>query len=231
MELRGSDVSEQQTPTPTSHPTTRGETPKGRPGITPLEMFRFEHQKANLAYWVAGGSLAFALVVVAFVSASVGRTEKVFVLDAAGNVHYGPLVTLSSSLEMLQTVSVLATQTAMSRSSVGFDLPEFTKALFRPIALGKLEEGLDAQTPDLRARALHQKPVITQITGPVSEGSGQRMEVIGKVIRAGIFGGRAIYEEAPFKIVFTFIRNPNIGDVACYPWVVSSLEITEEPAE
>lgn len=232
MELRGPENTPESAPAETArHPTTRGETPHGRAGITPMERFRFEHQKANFAYWLAGGSMAFALIVVVLVTSMVGRAEKIFVLDAGGNVHYGPLVSLSGAEEMLQTVSVLATETALSRSSVGFDLPEFLRPLFLPSAMRTLSADLDAQQEDLRTRNLHQKPVVASIKGPVAVRGSKRMEITGKLIRSGMYSDRAIYEEADFTLALTFSRNPNIGAVACYPWVVSSIDLTVEDAK
>lgn len=213
-----------------STPTTRGETPVGKPPITPLVRFKFEHQKARASYLVAAGALVFSMCIIAFIISRLGANEKIYVLDAAGNVHFGMLEDVADNKELLQTQAMLAAFVTFTRSAAGYDMAEYIKPLFMPIPQRTLDDDLNRQMKDIRTRNLQQKPVVQEVLGPVNAGLSKRMHVTGRLIRSGVFSGRALYEEVPFSLSLSFKRNDSAMAAKAYPWVISEvvIEVTEQ---
>lgn len=214
-----------------SSPAGRRSTPRpadrlpSQSAHTPSIVAVTERQRADLWKVV---SLAVCLLsfLLAWLSIRAGRaTERVLVLDPAGNVYAGPLETLSESRDFFQTTTLFAVNAALQRSPAGFDLYDLLKLYFTPRAVQKLEEDLQRRREDVRTRNLQQKPLIETVGAPVKAGSNRLVEVRGRVVCVGAYAGQSFYDEPPFSMVLVFRKNPNLGKAGAYPWICDDFEL------
>ena len=194
-------------------------------------MLALEHRrKAELWKWVALGTCLSALLVCFLSIRELRAEERILVLDAAGNVLSGPVEGLAESKGFFTLTTLYCANTALQRSSEGFDLYELLHLYFSPRAVEKLESHWQAQKEDARARNLQQKPIVDLVGEPVKAGSLRVVEARGRIIRAGAYAGRSFYEEVPFTLVLSFKRNPELGKAGAYPWLCEDLDLeTGEP--
>lgn len=187
-----------------------------------------KERRDKIAYAVALGSMAFALVMTWVSIRSIKSAEKVFVVDAAGNIHFGPLEDATSDSELFSVIVIQATIALFSRSPVGFDYPELLQKTMDSFSQRRATDDLNAQMKDIKARSLHQKVEISRIRA-VREVSGKRFIVVeGQLLRTGQIEGRAIPTESQvFVVVYELIRNPNLAGSGMYPFIISNLEIRE----
>lgn len=192
---------------------------------TPSVVALAERGRADLWKGIALGVCLLALGL-AWLTIRAGRaTERILVLDAAGNVYAGPLETLAESRDFFQTSALFAVNAALQRSPAGFDLYDLLKLYFTPRALQKLEEDLQRRREDVRLRNIQQKPLIETVGAPVRAGANRLVEVRGRVVSAGAYAGRTFYDEPPFTLVLVFRRNPNLGAAGAYPWICDDFEL------
>lgn len=192
---------------------------------TPGALAISERKRADLWRNLAVVVCLLALLL-SYLTIKAGRPpELVHVIDAAGNVYAGPLEPLSESRRFFDVTAIYATNAALQRSSAGFDLEELLRLYFSVKAVAKLQDDQKGWEGDSRRRSLQWKPIIESISEPVQAGAGRIVEVRGRVMMAGAFAGRSFYEEPAFRLVLTFIRNPDIGKAGAYPWICDDLVI------
>ena len=151
--------------------------------------------------------------------------ERVFIMDPMGNVYSGPLEPLAASARFFNVTAIYATNAALQRSPAGFDLFELLKLYFTPRAVAKLQEDQKRREDDIRRRNLQWKPIIDAISDPVPAGPNRIVEVRGRLVVAGAYANRSFYEEPPFTLALTFIRNPDLGHAGAYPWVCNDVAL------
>lgn len=152
-------------------------------------------------------------------------TELIHVMDPLGNMYAGPVQPMSESSRFFNVTAIYATNAALQRSSAGFDLFELLKLYYTPRAIAKLQEDQGRREGDIRRRNLQWKPIIDSIGEPVRAGAGRIVEVRGRVITAGAYANRSFYEEVPFALVLSLIRNPDLGKSGVYPWICQDAEL------
>lgn len=193
---------------------------------TPSHLALCERRRADLWRIVAIAVCLLALLL-AFLIVRAGRSsEQILVMDSQGNILAGPLEPLSSSKGFFTTTALCATNAALQRSNAGFDLYDLLRLYFAPRALQKLEDDLQARIEDIRRRNLQQKPLIESIAAPVVAGDARLVEVRGRLVSAGAFGGQAFYNEPPFVLLLTFRRNPNLGQAGAFPWICHDVDLS-----
>jgi hypothetical protein len=171
-----------------------------------------------------GGTIAPLVLWMRFEKALSAR-QYVFALDGSQTIHAGPLEDLNMKSEVFSVTALNAAQAALQRSPVGLDLPEMVRGLFTEAAEKELRESVEAQMPDIKARNLHQKPEVSEVTA-LSEKAGFRiLEVKGQLIRAGNLGGTALSEPSlPFQLLLQIKPNPRMNQRGQYPFVVTDFK-------
>lgn len=203
----------------------------GPPGENPLPTFRSsivavsERRRAErwktLALAVSFGSAALT-----FLTIRAGRaTEYVHVMDPLGNMYAGPVEPLSESSRFFSLTAIYATNSALQRSAEGFDLAELLKLYYSPRAIGKLEHDHDGRAKDMKRRNVQWKPIIESISEPVPTGNARMVEVRGRIVTAGAFANRSFFQQPPFALVLTLVRNPDLGKAGAYPWICDDVEL------
>lgn len=213
-------------PFPASRPTPRqGDNPQPRPSHTPSFLAISERKRADrwktLAIVVCLGALALSYLTIR----AARSTELVHVMDPLGNMYAGPLEPLSSSKKFFGITAIYATNAALQRSAAGFDLSEVLKLYYTPRAVAKLQIDQQKRQEDVRRRNLQWKPIIDAISDPVPAADTRIVEVRGRVVMAGAYANRSFYDEPPFTLVLTFVRNPDLGKTAAYPWICNDVDL------
>lgn len=192
---------------------------------TPAGLALGEKRRAD-AWRILSIVVCLASMAGAYLIVRAGRSsERILVLDSQGNVLAGPVEALASSQGFFHTSALCAANAALQRSGAGFDLYELLRLYFGPRALQKLEDDLHRRIEDMRRRNLQQKPIVDSVAAPVVAGDARLVEVRGRLITAGAFGGQAFYQEPAFALLLTYRRNPNLGQVGAYPWICEDVEL------
>lgn len=198
---------------------------------TPGQLALGERRRADFWRTLSLGVCLSALCV-SFLIVRAGRaTEHILVLDPQGNILAGPVEALASSQGFFHTSALCATNAALQRSGAGFDLYELLRLYFGPRAMQKLEDDLHARIDDMRRRNLQQKPVVESVASPVVAGDARLVEVRGRLVTVGAFGGQSFYQEPAFVLLLTYRRNPNLGQAGAYPWLCHDIDLKIEENE
>lgn len=208
---------------------TRRETTRGRAGVAEGGPAYRALQDRHLAeaWRVIAVGVSLASLLLAYLTVRAGRSEeRVFVLDPAGNVLAGPSESMAESRGFFTLTALYCANTALQRSSEGFDLYELLRLYYTPRAVQKLEEDWQAKRDDAAARNLQQKPLVDSIGEPVRAGTKRIVEVRGRVVSAGAYAGKSFYDELPFVLVLTLRRNPDLGKAGAYPWLCEDFDLT-----
>lgn len=218
------------TDTPTNEKSTRetpreGEGLRPRPPFTPAGHLLSDHQRIKRDKNITIGVLFLGLVLVWLTISSSSGEQKVLVIDPVGGVTQGPLEPLTASKGFFAITSINATQAALQRSSVGFDLQEMLPIYFSAKARHTLEENMSARAEDLRRRRLSTKPVIDSITPPEAAGDTRIVKVGGRLQTSGAVNGRVFYDEPPFELILIYRANPDLSNKAAMPWVADEIEL------
>ncbi|PTX91340.1 hypothetical protein DB354_15700 [Opitutus sp. ER46] len=201
------------------------------PRHTPSVIAVAERRRAE--WWKTSALLvSLAALALAYLTIRAGRSiERIYVMDPLGNVHAGPVEPMADSRRFFHVTAIYATNAALQRSPMGFDLAEVLKLYYTPRAVAKLQEDHKRRENDVRRRNLQWKPIIDQISDPVPAGANRLIEVRGRIIMAGAYANRSFYDERPFTLALTLGRNPDLGQAGAYPWVCQDVDLRVTEAE
>lgn len=202
-----------------------------RPAFTPAKFLLSDHQKSVRDKNITIVLLLVGLIVVWLTISSSNSERQVLVIDPIGGVTQGPLEPLAASKGFFAITSINATQAALQRSSVGFDLQEMLPLYFSAKARRVLEEHLSAHLDDIRRRRLSVKPVIDSITPAQPAGDTRVVKVGGRLQTSGAVNGRLFYDEPPFELVLVYRSNPDLGNKAAMPWVADEIDLATSAEE
>lgn len=211
--------------TTTRETLREGEGLRPRPPFTPAKYLLSDHQKTVRDKNITIGVLLAGLVLIWMTISSASSEKQVLVIDPVGGLTQGPLEPLAASKGFFSITSINATQAALQRSSVGFDLQEMLPIYFSAKARATLEENLSARTEDIRRRRLSTKPVIDSITPAETAGDTRVVKVGGRLQTSGAINGRIFYDEPPFELVLVYRVNSDLGNKAAMPWVVDEIDL------
>lgn len=199
----------------------------GRPRspFTPSKHLLSDHQRAARAKNITIGVLFAGVILIWLTVMSANSEQKVLVIDPVGGVTAGPLEPLATSKGYFAITSINATQAALQRSSVGFDLREMLPIYFSPKARRTLEEELGKRLEDIRRRKLSTKPVIDSVTPPQTAGDSCVVKIGGRLQTTGAVNGRMFYDEPPFELVLVYRKNPDLSNKAAMPWVADEIDL------
>jgi hypothetical protein len=207
--------------TPTSATAKVAET---KPRFDPTRIFV---QKDKLVWFWFG----FAMLVMAgasvdryFLVQSFKRGERVVVIDPSGTFYVSPLLKFQDAKELHVQQSTLATTAFLDRNPKGFDNPDLLKQMFLHRAYQKALAYQDAEEPEFKAKQLHQKAEVRNISILNTRDNFVLTQVSGQLIRNGVFEGKAFTEAVPFKLSLKLQRNPNMVLNGRFPTAVNDFK-------
>jgi|GEM_PF-3025335 len=215
----------------TRETSREGEGGRPRPVFTPAKYLLSDHQKTVRDKNITIGVLLAGLVLIWMTISSSSAEKQVLVIDPVGGLTQGPLEPLAASKGFFSITSINATQAALQRSSVGFDLQEMLAIYFSAKARRTLEENLSTHSEDVRRRHLSTKPVIDSITPAEVAGDTRVVKVGGRLQTTGAVNGRAFYDEPPFELILIYRVNPDLGNKAAMPWVIDEIDLALDADE
>lgn len=197
-----------------------------RPSIRMME----DRAKVRLLTWLVVGVAALGFISIVLVVWKMKEPQMVSVVDAAGVIHSGPLMSLSAGDGLFRHIAMLATVAMLSRTTgeggrVALDWPEYLEPLFEKEAQDQVNKDLTEQTPEFVSRRLSQKPQVESITIVSQKGDIRYVASKGSLERTGVFQGRAYREHLPFSLVVALRPNPRMDVAGAFPFVVASVSV------
>jgi hypothetical protein len=155
--------------------------------------------------------------------------EKVFAIDAAGNIVMGPSVKMEKSSRLHTLAAAQATEGLLNRNPAGFTDEDYLTTLFadKPLAAARSEYKRDEE--DFKKRDLYQS-VIIGVTRVSVQGDDYYLRTQGQLIRTGVDNLQPFRETPAFQVVFHAKKNPRITSNNRFPLVVVDYRY-EEPSK
>lgn len=214
----GLDTELRQTPAP----TTIARKPARQ--VNPVRVFVDKDRLALFWFIVAALAVGCALFTPFFLVQKFKERERIVVIDPAHNYFVSPLLTFEEAKELHAQQTTLATTAFLERNPTGFDSPELLKRLFLKFAYEKAVSQQASEAAEFKAKQLHQKAEIAQITLLQTRENFVLTQVSGQLIRTGIFQEKAFSEAVPFKLAFKMRRNPDMTQNGRFPTAVSDFK-------
>ncbi len=206
-------------------PVPKTERPNlARRKFDPTRIFVDRDRLAWFWFIVAGLILVGAAIDRFFLVQTFKHRERVVILDPSGTFHVAPLLKFDEAKALHAEQSTLATVAFLERNPKGFDHEDLIKQMFLKNAVAKAQAARAAEEPEFVAKQLHQKAEIGKITILQTRENFVLTQVIGQLIRTGIFQDKAFAEAVPFKLAFKFQRNPNMVQNGRFPTAVSDFK-------
>jgi hypothetical protein len=154
--------------------------------------------------------------------------EKVFAIDAEGNVIMGPAARFAKSEKLQTTMANAATWGLLNRGPSGFMDEDDLTTMFadKPLAAARSEYKRDEE--DYKRRDIYQQADITSYHFSVV-GDDYYLRTGGQLLRHGIDNLQAFREAPRFQVVFHCKRNPRILANNRFPLVVVDYRYEEPP--
>ncbi len=200
--------------------STPVETRRADVWANPVSVFVDKDRLAFLWFMIAAISIAAAIAGPLLVVRAMKVRERVVVVDPARNYHISPLLNFAEAKELHAQQSTLAASALLDRNPAGFDQPELFKLMFLKFAHRKALASAESEKQEFKAKQLHQKAEIAEITILQTREDFVLTQVTGQLIRTGIFQDRAFSEAIPFKLSFKMIRNPDMTMNGRFPTAV-----------
>lgn len=217
------------TDTPRSTSTVR----RGR--ATPLRGFdptRLFIQRDRLP-WIWFGIAVLILVLAAVerfhLVNALNHREYVVIIDPAHTYYRSPLLGFEEAKELHAEQATLATLALLERNPRDFDQPDLLKQMFLKPAFAKAQSLKDHEAVEFRSKQLHQKAEIAQIDLLATRDNEVLVNVLGQVIRNGIFQDKAFTEAFPFRLRLKLLRNPNMAANGRFPTAVADFKYEINP--
>jgi hypothetical protein len=195
-----------------------------RKAINPTRVFVDKDRTAFLWFCVAALAVIFAAAQPYYLINKFKQRERVVIVDPAGTYYVSPLLDFTEAKELHAQQSTLAAMAFLERNPKGFDNSELLKQMFLKYAYDKAQRQLGTDAEELKSKQLHQKPEVAKIDILETREDFVMTQVIGQLIRTGIFEGRAFSEAIPFKLAFKMRRNPDMTQNGRFPTAVSDFK-------
>ena len=152
------------------------------------------------------------------------QRERVVIIDPSGTYYLAPLLSFPEAKELHAQQSSLAAIALLQRNPKGFDHLDLLKQMFLKQAFQKASAECYAETPEFKAKQLHQKAEVGRIDVLQTRDDFVLTQVSGQLIRNGVFDGKAFTEAVPFKLSLKLQRNPNMALNGRFPTAVSDFK-------
>jgi hypothetical protein len=135
--------------------------------------------------------------------------EKVFALDAEGNLIIGPATSFNKSHKLHSLIADQATAGLLDRNPAGFSHEDFLTTLFADAPLEQARKEFKAQEEDFKRRDIRQSARIHEVHVSAS-GDDYYLNVSGELDRLLTDNLQPFNESPPFHVVFHCKRNPRV---------------------
>lgn len=182
--------------------------------------------------WMGIAAVEFAalIIVPVWIVSIMQQPVQVIAVDGANTFHIGPAVDFSSSSELRDSHALQATWALLTRSQVGFSLPEMQQGLFNKDARDLADKDLEGQIEDLKIKKMRVVPEVSKMETVTVQEDRVFMRVTGQMIHRGEAAGQLFEYPENFVLLLRFIRNPDLTKNAKYPLVVYDYELRKSPA-
>jgi len=150
------------------------------------------------------------------------------VLDPAGNWILAPGTTFAGAGDLHVQQALLATTALLLRNPEDFDQPEVLQALFARNALAQAIQLKSTEAAEFQERRLQQKPQVARINAIETREERAHIEVIGELLRTGLYKQTVFTEVIPFKLRLMFRPNPDLLRKRRQPTLVTEFELSYE---
>lgn len=196
-------------------------TPMGRRTFDPTDLFARRDALPRFWFFVA---LAVSLLAAWDRHQVISRfkaRERVVIIDPAGTYYLSPLFQFEEARDLHVQQAELATLAFLQRNPKGFDSPDLLSKLFLKPALDKAFAQRQRESPEFRAKSLHQKPEIGRIEVLSTREAEVLVNVTGQLVRSGVFQDKPFTEGVPFSLKLRLLRNPKMADNGRFPTAVA----------
>ena len=178
--------------------------------VNPVKIFVDKDRTALLWFGVAAVACAAAVVQPILLTQSWKQQERVVVIDPAGTYYIAPLLSPEDAKELHTYQTQLATTAFLERNPEQFDNRTLLQKLYGRVALAKADEQLKRQSPEFKAKQLHQKVEIGEINVLQTRDNFILTESKGQLIRTGVFENKPFVETLRFRMAFKMAKNPDM---------------------
>jgi hypothetical protein len=192
--------------------------------MNPVRVFVDKDRLAFFWFVVALLAVGCAIFTPFFLIQKFKERERIVVIDPAHTYYVSPLLSFEEAKELHAQQTTLATTAFLERNPNGFDSPELLKRLFLKFAYTKALSEQASEAAEFKAKQLHQKAEVAQISILQTRQDFVLTQVTGQLIRTGIFEEKAFSEAIPFKLAFKMRRNPDMTQNGRFPTAVSDFK-------
>ncbi len=199
-----------------------------RGSLNPTKIFVDKDRTALLWFLVAMAGVGVAVAEPFFLVPVLKARERVVIVDPSNTYFVAPTLEFEEASALHTAQARLATTAFLTRNPDSFDNKDLLARMFGRAAL----QGAYAQQAkageEARAKQIHQKPEIGEVTILETRSDFVLCRVRGQIVRAGIFNDRPFTEAVPFTLSFKMLRNPDMLSNARFPTVVSAFRYDEK---
>lgn len=195
---------------------------------SPVRIFVDKDRLAFFWFLIAVVAVGCAIIAPLVLVQKFKERERVIVIDPAHTYYISPLLSFGEANELHIQQTTLAATAFLDRNPVAFDQPELLKRMFLKVAHNKALDMQKRESPEFKAKDLHQKAEVAQISILQTRQDSVLTQVTGQLIRTGVFQEKAFSEAIPFKLSFKMVRNPDMTQNGRFPTAV--IDFKYEPA-
>ena len=199
-----------------------------RRSLDPTKIFVDKDRTALLWFFVAVIGVGAAVAEPFFLVPVLKAREHVVVIDPSNTYFVSPTLEFEEASALHTAQARLAATAFLQRNPESFDNKELLQRLFGKTALQAAYQQQTKAQEETRAKQIHQKPEVAEVTILETRSDFVLCRVRGQLIRAGIFNDRPFTEALPFTLSLKMLRNPDMLSNARFPTVVSAFRYDEK---
>ena len=199
-----------------------------RGSLNPTTVFVDKDRTALLWFLVALVGVGVAVAEPFFLVPVLKAREHVVIIDPSNTYFVSPTLEFEEASALHTAQARLAAAAFLERNPESFDNKELLQRLFGNTALQAAYGQQTRSQEEFRAKQIHQKPEIAEVTILETRSDFVLCRVRGQLVRAGIFNDRPFTEALPFTLSLKMLRNPDMLSNARFPTVVSAFRYDEK---
>ena len=199
-----------------------------RTSLDPTKIFVDKDRTALLWFLVAVVGVGVAVAEPFFLVPVLKARERVVVIDPSNTYFVSPTLEFEEASALHTAQARLAAVAFLERNPESFDNKELLQRLFGKTALQAAYQQQTKGQEESRAKQIHQKPEVSEVTILETRSDFVLCRVRGQLVRAGIFNDRPFTEALPFTLSLKMLRNPDMLSNARFPTVVSAFRYDEK---
>lgn len=159
---------------------------------------------------------------------SMNKDVQFVVMDRNGGIFVENGKSFDQAKELHVEQALLATTSLLLRSPNDFDLPELLRAMYLPQALNQAVSLKGVEASEFLLKQIQQQPSVTQIEALETRPNLVRIQVIGRVVRKGVFRDQSFTEVLPFILDLVLKNNTDLLRNRRQPTLVSEFSLRYE---